>query len=49
MLALLSTGALAALLGTLVSGHFVLAMLIVIVALIMVAEIVTGWARKVFQ
>lgn len=28
---------------------FVLAMLIVIVALIMVAEIVTGWARKVFQ
>ena len=28
---------------------FVLAMLIVIVALIMVAEIVTGWVRRVFQ
>ena len=28
---------------------FVLAILIVIVALIMLAEIVSGWARKVFQ
>jgi phosphonate transport system permease protein len=28
---------------------FVLAILIVIVAIIMLAEIVSGWARKVFQ
>ena len=28
---------------------FVLAILIVIVALIMAAEIVSGWARRVFQ